>query len=69
MDMKAHTNDARSRALCGSAIAVAMLLSATPTLAQDAPATDEAAEETTEVVITGSSIRGIPPNRRRSSTT
>ncbi len=61
MDMKAYSNHARLRALCGSAIAAAMLVSGAQALAQDAPAADETAEETTEIVITGSSIRGIPP--------
>ncbi|WGM40662.1 TonB-dependent receptor [Caulobacter sp. NIBR1757] len=47
----------RGRALCGTSLAAVLLLAAGPGLAQTAPAD----EEVSEVVVTGTSIKGVPP--------
>jgi iron complex outermembrane receptor protein len=52
---------AKQAALSGTAIAAAMLLTAGPGWAQTDPAPEGEAETVEEVVITGSSIRGVPP--------
>lgn len=55
----------RARMLCGSAIAAAMLGAPAAVHAQntgnDSATEDSAAEADTEIVVTGTSIRGIPP--------
>ncbi|MBX3565576.1 MAG: TonB-dependent receptor [Sphingomonas sp.] len=55
----------RARLLCRSAIALAMLAAPAVVQAQTADAGDQAKESTaeadTEIVVTGTSIRGIPP--------
>jgi iron complex outermembrane receptor protein len=63
--MSIRTSRSRVRALCGSAIAVAMLGVPAAVHAQaagDGGQTEESATETDqEIVVTGTSIRGIPP--------
>lgn len=55
----------RARMLCGSAIFAVMLGAATAAQAQSAgakdPVEESAAESDSEIIVTGSSIRGVPP--------
>ncbi|MET0308713.1 MAG: TonB-dependent receptor [Sphingomonas sp.] len=64
MTLKRKTGP-RARALCGSALAAMTLLSALPAYAQatDEPrqSAGEQADDGAEIVVTGTSIRGVPP--------
>jgi iron complex outermembrane receptor protein len=63
--MKRDMGASRFGALAGTSLASLAIMAAQPAFAQsavqDAQAADDQAEDTNEIVVTGSSIRGVPP--------
>lgn len=63
--MKGSMNIGARLALSGSSLLAMMLAAAAPAHAQETPAADndtaDQADESSEIVVTGSSIRGVPP--------
>lgn len=60
--MRRHPNSVRALAMAGTSLAAVLVLAAAPANAQSAAAPqDETESQLDEIVVTGTSIRGVPP--------